>query len=296
MSLDLDARQRALLEHMGVRLDFLPPLNERTVAPFEAETPAPQASQTTQTLRAQPSPTRQPSPRPSQNTAQAEPTVAAPTAVPAHPSARADVSQADWAQLQEAVRGCTACGLCQTRKQTVFGVGTAPTSDAPAAQVDLMIVGEAPGENEDLQGEPFVGAAGQLLDQMLAATGLTRAPQGGAQGRVYITNVLKCRPPGNRNPQPDEVAQCSPFLQRQIELVQPKVLLAMGRFGAQALLASQHPDLQGVPLGKLRGQAHRHGATPVVVSYHPAYLLRTPADKAKAWADWCLALSLAQGA
>ena len=256
MSLDLDARQRALLEHMGVRLDFLPPLHERTVAPIKAEAPAQQVPQTTQTLRARPSPTRQPSPRPSQNTAQAEPTVIAPSAVPAHPSARADVSQADWGQLQEAVRGCNACGLCQTRKQTVFGVGTAPTPDAPLAPVDLMIVGEAPGENEDLQGEPFVGAAGQLLDQMLAATGLTRDPQGGAQGR----------------------------------------LLAMGRFGAQALLASQHPDLQGMPLGKLRGQPHRHGTTPVVVSYHPAYLLRTPADKAKAWADWCLALSLAQGA
>ena len=140
-----------------------------------------------------------------------------------------------------------------------------------------------------------VGAAADVLHGVVASRG-ERLLVGGAQGRVYITNVLKCRPPGNRNPQPDEVAQCSPFLQRQIELVRPKVLLAMGRFGAQALLASQHPDLQGVPLGKLRGQPHRHATTPVVVSYHPAYLLRTPADKAKAWADWCLALSLAQGA
>ena len=159
-----------------------------------------------------------------------------------------------------------------------------------------MIVGEAPGENEDLQGEPFVGAAGQLLDQMLAATGLSRDPQGGAQGRVYITNVLKCRPPGNRNPQPEEVAQCFPYLQRQIELVRPKVLLAMGRFGAQALLKHQQPELEGAPLGKLRGQTYVHGSTPVVVTYHPAYLLRTPTDKAKAWADLCLAQSLTTGA
>jgi DNA polymerase len=165
----------------------------------------------------------------------------------------------------------------------VFGTGSAPAR--------WLIVGEAPGEQEDLQGQPFVGPAGQLLDNMLKAVGLSRG------GDVFITNVLKCRPPANRNPQPDEMAQCAPFLQRQIELVQPTVILALGRFAAQSLLQSSLPEVAATPLGKLRGQVHSYENNskhvPVVVSYHPAYLLRAPADKAKAWADWCLALATA---
>jgi DNA polymerase len=145
-----------------------------------------------------------------------------------------------------------------------------------------MIVGEAPGENEDLQGEPFVGAAGQLLDRMLLAIGLTRGEAEPAR-QVYIANTLKCRPPRNRNPEPDELALCGAYLRRQIDLVQPRLLLAMGRFAVQTLLDS------GEPIGRLRGRVHRYRDRPVVVSYHPAYLLRNPADKARAWADLCLA-------
>jgi uracil-DNA glycosylase family 4 len=179
-----------------------------------------------------------------------------------------------WPALREAVAGCQACGLCQSRTQPVFGVGN--------EQADWMIVGEAPGEQEDKQGEPFVGRAGQLLDRMLTAVGLTRSEAPASQ-QVFIANVLKCRPPANRNPLPQEVAQCEPYLLRQIALVQPKLIVAMGRFAVQSLLKS------GEPIGKLRGQVHEVAGVPVVVTYHPAYLLRSPADKALAWDDLCLA-------
>jgi DNA polymerase len=146
------------------------------------------------------------------------------------------------------------------------------------------VVGEAPGENEDLQGEPFVGQAGKLLDNMLRALGLNR------RDSVYIANVLKCRPPGNRNPEPDEVAQCEPFLRRQVALLQPRIILAMGRFAVQAILQTTEP------IGKLRGRVHEYAGVPVVVTYHPAYLLRNLPDKAKAWSDLCLAQSLVSAA
>lgn len=186
----------------------------------------------------------------------------------------AEIALLDWSALRERVSACRACRLCEARKQTVFGVGH------PRAH--CMIVGEAPGENEDLQGEPFVGAAGQLLDRMLQAIGLTRSTAEPAQ-QVYIANTLKCRPPRNRNPEPDELVLCSAFLRRQIDLVQPRLLLAMGRFAVQTLLDSSEP------IGRLRGRVHRWRDRPVVVTYHPAYLLRNPADKARAWADLCLA-------
>jgi len=185
----------------------------------------------------------------------------------------------DWPALRAAVASCEACGLCKTRRNTVFGVG-----DAAA---DWMIVGEAPGENEDLQGEPFVGAAGQLLDNMLRAVGRSRSGEG-TKG-AYIANVLKCRPPANRNPQPQEVAQCEPYLARQVALVKPKIIVAMGRFAVQSLLRTEEP------IGRLRGRVHRYEGVPVIVTYHPAYLLRTPADKAKAWEDLCLAMETAEG-
>jgi uracil-DNA glycosylase family 4 len=143
-----------------------------------------------------------------------------------------------------------------------------------------MIIGEAPGEQEDRQGEPFVGRAGQLLDRMLEAVGLTRA-ESGAEQQVFIANVLKCRPPDNRNPLPAEVAQCEPYLLRQIALVQPRIIIAMGRFAAQSLLKSSEP------IGRLRTRAHEVQGTPVVVTYHPAYLLRNPVDKALVWDDLC---------
>jgi len=146
-----------------------------------------------------------------------------------------------------------------------------------------MIVGEAPGEQEDRQGEPFVGKSGQLLDNMLRAIGLTRSEAEAAQ-QVYIANTLKCRPPGNRNPEPEELAQCEPFLIRQVELVKPRIILAMGRFAVQSLLRSHEP------IGKLRGRVHHYQGVPLIVTYHPAYLLRNLEDKAKAWDDLCLAL------
>jgi DNA polymerase len=198
----------------------------------------------------------------------------------------AGVASMDWPALRAAVADCTACRLCAGRTQTVFGVGH------PNAH--WMIVGEAPGEQEDLQGEPFVGRSGQLLDNMLRALGLGRQdtpPAGGASAdparQVYIANTLKCRPPGNRNPQPDELAQCEPFLIRQIALVKPKVILAMGRFAVQSLLRSEEP------IGRLRGRVHRYQGVPLVVTYHPAYLLRNLPDKARAWDDLCLAAEAA---
>ncbi len=197
-----------------------------------------------------------------------------------------DVASMDWATLREAVAGCTACALCTGRRQTVFGVGH------PRAH--WMIVGEAPGEQEDRQGEPFVGKSGQLLDNMLRAIGLSRHPSSpaadGGEGdgdpakQVYIANTVKCRPPGNRNPEPDELAQCEPYLMRQIALVQPRIILAMGRFAVQQLLRSSEP------IGKLRGRVHQYEGVPLVVTYHPAYLLRNLAEKARAWDDLCLAL------
>ena len=171
----------------------------------------------------------------------------------------------DWEPLEAMVKDCTACGLCKTRRQTVFGVGD--------AKAEWMLVGEAPGAEEDARGEPFVGQAGKLLDAMLASLGLARG------NNVYIANVLKCRPPGNRNPEPGEVAQCSPYLVRQLELIQPRLILALGRFAAQALLGTE------ASIASLRGRVHRYQGVPVVVSYHPAYLLRNLPDKAKAWQD-----------
>jgi uracil-DNA glycosylase len=170
-----------------------------------------------------------------------------------------------WIPLKAAVSGCMKCGLHQTRTQTVFGVGD--------ENAEWMLIGEAPGAEEDRLGEPFVGQAGKLLDNMLAALGLSR------QKNVYIANVLKCRPPGNRNPAPEEVEQCSPHLLQQIELVKPKLIVAMGRFAAQTLLKTD------ASISSLRGRVHRYAGVPLIVTYHPAYLLRTLEDKAKAWED-----------
>ena len=184
-----------------------------------------------------------------------------------------------WNALRETAGACTACKLCEGRKQVVFGTGS--------TQAQWLIVGEAPGEQEDLQGEPFVGKSGQLLDSMLRSIGLTRG-EAPPQHQVYIANTIKCRPPGNRNPQPDELAQCEPFLIRQLELLQPRIILAMGRFAVQSLLRS------GEPVGRLRGHVHRYQGVPLIVTYHPAYLLRNPEDKARAWDDLCLAVETAQ--
>ena len=303
MSLDLDKRQRAMLREMGVRLWQPPPAaglvpvsdaintvavgarTERAEARFDAEAAvlrgAPPGIAPPPAVRTAPAPQRAP--------------VAARTEPGLLPRP-AGVALIDWAALQAAVAGCRACALCQSRKNTVFGVGPAAASAAP--QVDWLVVGEAPGENEDIAGEPFVGQAGKLLDNMLLAMGLQRGSDDtplrtGVSKNVFITNVLKCRPPANRNPEPAEVAQCEPYLKRQVELLQPKMILALGKFAAQSLLQDSVPDVQKIPLGKLRGQVHNYLGVPVVVSYHPAYLLRSLGDKAKAWDDLCLAMKVA---
>ena len=254
-------RQRAMLEVMGLRV-WSPP--EAQVQPaFEApavavDEPAPAEAVRVAAPRA-----------PLRERAPAAPPVA---------SEAVDAAGLDWPALREAVASCTACPLAQSRTQTVFGTGH--------PQAHWMIVGEAPGEAEDLSGEPFVGRSGQLLDNMLRAIGLGRdggdAPDAATQ--VFIANTLKCRPPGNRNPQPEELARCEGFLIRQIELVRPKIILAMGSFAVQSLLRSS------APIGQLRGRVHSYQGVPLIVTYHPAYLLRQPTEKAKAWDDLCLAL------
>ncbi len=204
------------------------------------------------------------------------------------------LDQMDWPTLQATVESCQACSLWGTRKNTVFGVG-GPMQEGQAPKVDWLIVGETPGEAEDAQGEPFVGAAGELLDNMLRACGQSRTgPLKGAApdaGGVFITNVLKCSPPGNRNPKREEAAQCTPYLQQQVALLKPKVIVAMGRVAIQALLQDTVPELDTTPLGKLRGQVRRYQGVPVVVTYHPAYVLRNLPEKSKVWADLCLAMA-----
>jgi len=182
---------------------------------------------------------------------------------------RAAIMQMDWQDLRECVSHCRSCSLSQTRTQTVFGVGD--------EHAEWLFVGEAPGAEEDRQGEPFVGAAGKLLDNMLAAIALQRGKN------VYIANVLKCRPPENRDPHGEEVARCDPFLKRQVELIKPKLIVALGKFAALSLLGGEQS------IAAMRGKLHDYHGVPVVVTYHPAYLLRNLPDKAKAWEDLCFA-------
>jgi uracil-DNA glycosylase family 4 len=182
-----------------------------------------------------------------------------------HEEQEASAATMDWTQLKEAVRTCVACGLCKQRKQAVFGVG--------AESAPWLFIGEGPGADEDEQGEPFVGQAGKLLDNMLAAIGIQRGRE------AYIANVVKCRPPGNRTPTPQEAAACAPFLDRQIALIQPKLIVALGKTAAMRLLDTE------ASLASLRGKVHRYQGTPLVVTYHPAYLLRSLPEKAKAWED-----------
>ena len=250
-------RQRAMLQSMGVRLFGAAPATALAPPPAVAQRPV------------RPEPVEGPS-----NAQGAQATLPKPA------TTRPEIATLDWPALREAVSSCRACALCESRQQTVFGSGH--------ARAHWMIVGEAPGEQEDARGEPFVGESGKLLDNMLHALALTRQ-DGPPERQVFIANTLKCRPPKNRNPVPAETAQCAPFLERQIALVQPRIILAMGRFAAQALLNSDEP------LGKLRGRVHRYRGVPLVVTYHPAYLLRTLADKARAWEDLCLAARVIQG-
>jgi uracil-DNA glycosylase family 4 len=249
-------RQQAMLREMGIRL-WQPDGPAAEVVPAPAEQPAGADDNATPVKRA--------SARPPHAAEAREAAAACP----------AGIETMDWPALREAVANCTACKLCKGRTQTVFGIGH------PRAH--WMIVGEAPGEQEDQRGEPFVGKSGQLLDNMLRAIGLTREEASPAR-QVYIANTVKCRPPQNRNPELQELAQCEPFLIRQVGLVQPKIILAMGRFAVQSLLRSNEP------IGRLRGRVHRYQGVPLIVTYHPAYLLRSLDDKAKAWDDLCLAV------
>jgi uracil-DNA glycosylase family 4 len=251
-------RQVAMLGEMGIRVWSTPD------AAAAAEPVVPSAVQ----VSSAPSPSSSPVPLLPAHAAASAPLQAGPGSRPV------GIDTMGWPELREAVAGCTACKLCSGRKQTVFGVGN--------ERAHWMIVGEAPGEQEDQQGEPFVGKSGQLLDNMLRALGLTRG-EAPAEQQVYIANTVKCRPPGNRNPEPAELAQCEPFLIRQIALVQPRIILAMGRFAVQSLLRSTEP------IGRLRGRVHQYQGVPLVVTYHPAYLLRNPEDKSRAWDDLCLA-------
>jgi len=267
LGIAVSALQRAWLRELGVAKLW----QRAASAAVPAYTPA------------EPALVETPSPATTHHTAPEAPpalaTVAVRTSTPItvrpDPVRLADLAQLDLNALGQQVQSCRACGLARGRKQAVFGAGV------PAAS--WLIVGEAPGEQEDRQGLPFVGPSGQLLDAMLATVGRSRSRD------VYIANVVKCRPPGNRNPKPEEIAACQPYLLRQIALVNPACILVVGRFAAQTLLNTE------APIASLRGRVHRlktEGGReiPVVVSYHPAYLLRSPLEKAKAWADLQLAL------
>jgi uracil-DNA glycosylase len=296
-------RQRRMLAAMGVRL-WAPARTTSAVAPAIADAPvaaavaerpveaavarAPASAPVAEVVRA-PAPAAA---RPTTTIAAAAATLQDTLSDPLLAERAATIAALAWGPLHDAVASCTACGLCESRRQTVFGTGH--------AQADWMIVGEAPGEQEDLAGEPFVGPAGQLLDQMLRAVGQSRRATSGEgqeddqagdpSRRVFIANTLKCRPPRNRNPEPDEMARCEPFLKRQVALVKPKLILLMGRFAVKQLLKSDDA------IGKLRGRVHHYEGIPVVVTYHPAYLLRNLPEKAKAWEDLCLAKATADAA
>ena len=277
MTLELDERQRAMLQEMGVRV-WMP---GTAFAPQDGEPQRPAvavaAKQGKDVESAAPS--RASAPQPD----------SAPMARAEQPLAVAStlgLSELDWQALAETASTCEACGLCAGRKLSTLQV------PAETAQVDWLFVGDPPDEDEDRLGEPFAGQAGQLLDNMLKAMGARRGGTGA--GGAHVTNIVKCRPPGARLPQADELAQCAAYLQRELALVQPKVIVAMGRF-AIAQLLGEHPDATALPLGKQRGTVYRYQGIPVVVTYAPKVLLRASADKAKAWADLCLALDVRDG-
>ena len=280
---DLDDRQRAMLAEMGVRVwwpqriaDEQPQVQAQAVAaPPDAALPvsapmgvAPTASPVARAA----APALTPAPAPA--------VVPMPVAdVRVGKPLAEGVDQMDWAALQTTVATCRACDLCASRQQAVFGVGD--------VHADWMVIGDPQVEAEGQHGEPFVGQPKQLLDNMLKAVGLSREANG--EGGVYITSSLKCRLPGSRNPSPQELATCAPYLARQVALVKPKVIVLMGRFSIQAVLQSTEP------LGKLRGHVHSYQGVPVVVTYHPDALLRNAADKSKAWADLVMAMKVVRG-
>jgi uracil-DNA glycosylase family 4 len=268
----LDARQRAMLAEMGVRVWAPKPM--RMAIPQAVKALAVAVPSAPPRVVAAPiaAPVRSAAPAPSAATLAPEQSRA-----PQAPSLKPlpdGVASMDWPALQAAVSECTACGLCQRRKNAVFGQGD--------VQADWMVVGDAPNEAEDAQGLPFIGPEGELLDNMLRAVGQSR------EKGAYITSVVKCRPPASRNPGGEELVQCSAYLARQVALVQPKVIIAMGRFALEVLTQSRDH------LGRLRGREHVFEGVPVIATYHPDALLRTAADKAKAWADLCRAMDVVE--
>ena len=280
----LDERQRSMLDAMGIHVWLPEPERVAQLAPASVAAVKNDQNQPVAGIKSASIAIKSIVPTPA-------PSIAAPNvqASTVRTPRASGIEQMSWPSLQQTVQDCQACALCESRKNTVFGVGQTPFEDSQVPQVDWLIVGEAPGEQEDLQGEPFVGPAGKLLDNMLAAMKIGK--DGKALSRsegVYIANVLKCRPPANRNPSPEEVAMCEPYLARQIELLRPKIIVAMGKFAISSLTGSNDP------VGKLRGRVHtlKHATyqAPVIVTYHPAYLLRNLPDKAKAWADLLLAM------
>ena len=257
MTLSLDTRQRAMLAAMGVRVwQPTPAVQALARAPQTAPSPVVPASPVTTDI-----------------------------ALKALP---AGLTEMDWAALQNAASLCQACGLCETRQRSVFSNSvTLPASPS----VDWLIVTDPPSEEEERRGELFVNAEGELFDAMLQALGMSRLATSGPLVATVVP-VLKCRVPAQRNPHTEELQQCRAYLERQVALLQPQVIIAMGRWAVQSVLSATSPDNALLPLGKLRGQVHRFANTPLVVTYHPQSLLRTPLDKAKAWADLCLAHSL----
>ena len=253
MSLDLDKRQRAMLKEMHVPVWW-----PQTHAPVLQDEPHPVVVKA--------------------------PDIGPPVAQTALHAPVAPADDMNWPELAAAVSVCTACTLCIGRKAPVFA------AEPSARQTDWLIVGEPPDESEERAGVPFADQAGQLLDNMLRAVQLARDGTGNAGAR--ITNVVKCRTAPVRNPQAEELATCAAYLRREIALVRPKVILAMGRFAALSLLAESSPELASLPFGKLRGQVYRYQGVPVVVTYHPSRLLRAQEDKVGAWADLCLAQSV----
>ena len=331
MSLHLDERQRAMLAEMHIRVwparsdaptvpsvkDAHTPTaapNASLIAQTQANHPATASADTMPQGGARPSDAPSPphavksvgAPRPSATTAKAtsdSPEGADGTSLQAQRDRVADLG---WGALKVAVGECQACALGSTRSQVVWGQGT-PEPDqsagdgamAPAgvgvAQADWLVVVAAPTAEDQAQGLPMVGDPGRLLDNILRAVGLQREGLGPLGHSVFITSAIKCAPPQERNPQAAELAMCEPHLARQIALLRPKVIVAMGLVAAQSVLRPDAERIAGLPLGRLRQQVWQHQGTPVVVTYPSAYLMRTPADKAKAWADWCMARTLALG-
>jgi uracil-DNA glycosylase family 4 len=275
MTLELDSRQRAMLQEMGVHV-WLPEPVSVCAAETTSTSVLPSAPALAPTTPSPLAPHTRPLLVP------AKVPLAALPAVRVTPGEPLDLQDMDWQTLAQTAASCQACGLCAGRKSTTLQPRAHPV------QTDWMVVGEPPDEDEDRLGQAFAEATGHLMDNMLKACGVNRQT-------AYLTNVVKCRPPQGRLPLAADLQQCAQYLQREIALVQPKMIIAMGRFATQILL-SEHPAQAALPLDKQRGVVYRYGGTPVVVTYHPKVLLRASANKAKAWADLCLAMDVVQGA